>query len=32
MAKALQLLQYFFSNPQALEETIDKEIIVPENR
>ena len=32
MAKALQLLQYFFNNPKLLEDTIDKELIVPENR
>ena len=32
MAKALQLLQYFFNNPILLEDNIDKELIVPENR
>lgn len=32
MAKALQLLQYFFNNPEMLEDSIDKELIVPENR
>lgn len=32
MAKALQLLQYFFNNPELLEENIGKELIVPENR
>ena len=32
MAKALQLLQYFFNNPNLLEDNIDKELIVPENR
>ena len=32
MAKALQLLQYFFDNPELLEEDIAKEFKVPENR
>ena len=32
MAKALQLLQYFFDNPELLEEDIAAEFKVPENR
>lgn len=32
MAKALQLLQYFFDNPELLEDNIAKEFKVPENR
>lgn len=32
MAKALQLLQYFFDNPELLEDNIGAEFIVPENR
>lgn len=32
MAKALQLLQFFFNNPEMLEEEIGSEFIVPENR
>lgn len=32
MAKALQLLQYFFNNPEMLEDDIGAEFIVPENR
>ena len=32
MAKALQLLQYFFDNPSILEENVGSEFKVPENR
>lgn len=32
MAKALQLLQYFFNNPELLDNEIGEEFIVPENR
>jgi len=32
MAKALQLLQYFFDNPELLNENIGAEFNVPENR
>ena len=32
MAKALQLLQYFFDNPSILEESVGANFIVPENR
>lgn len=32
MAKALQLLQYFFDNPELLEENIAEKFEVPENR
>ena len=32
MAKALQLLQYFFSNPELLEDEIGVDFVVPENR
>ena len=32
MAKALQLLQYFFNNPELLSDNIGAEFIVPENR
>lgn len=32
MAKALQLLQYFFNNPKLLEDDIGENFIVPENR
>lgn len=32
MAKALQLLQYFFNNPEMLEDNIGEKIIVSENR
>jgi len=32
MAKALQLLQYFFNNPELLNDDIGAEFVVPENR
>lgn len=32
MAKALQLLQYFFNNPELLNDEIGAEFVVPENR
>ena len=32
MAKALQLLQHFFNNPELLNDKIGEEFIVPENR